>query len=453
MLTPLRPLHQSATAHDLTMPTYRALLHRALQTIALLAFAIGQVQLDPSSSSLPLAYEFSGSSQGWSGTLGGVFTGSADVHATPAGTLEIIPPPLHTGASYFIDSEAMSLAYSDDAFIVLRLRTPGAGANPGTAALAFRDSPAPGPAASASLAAAAAGSAPLPYNYTWPSATTRTRTFATIGDGAFHTYAVPMHPSPRRRPYPRAPALTLLQLRLYPSQLPPSLGSSGAGASGGLGAPQSSAELDFLRIAFAPTLLKVEGCSPLLLWSPPLPNASSAGQQLAPLAYAPTALLQAPFRATRRAPYPLNRYYASSSAALSDTGGAADASLPWASTYNCARAGGDRVTLSGLHFGTATPRITIAGLPCTNVTLELAESRASCTLPALPGTTSGLAGGAGVPVTIANGDMPLLFDSKPLLRYAAPPPPPLHHPPLQMLPPAAWQWPGPSPHWTPAGLP
>ena len=393
---------------------------RPLPLLALCLFLLHAAQgISPTVS---VSYEFNSDSEGWGGTVAGVFTGSAEVAATQWGTLSVFPPPLRSGRPAFIDSPLMNVSYSDDCFVVLRMRLgSGGGANPGTAALSWRQEP------------GEASSAPVPpaYNYSWPSASTHTLQFPTLGDGRFHTYAVPVHPSGRRQPYPSSPPLSLYQMRLQPLLHPASLSSSSGGPTGGLGAPQGTIELDFVRLVQAPTILRVEGCSPVQLWEA---AGSSSGGGLVQQDYTPTPLLQPPYRASRRAPYALNLYYATPSAALTNSGASADSSLPWAATYNCARAGGDRVTITGLHFGAATPpAITVGGQPCTNVTLEVPDRVASCTLPPLAalgasGGASGAAAGWGVPVTLANGDMQVLFDSKPLLRYAAPPPPPARPP-------------------------
>ena len=89
----------------------------------------------------------------------------------------------------------------------------------------------------------------------------------------------------------------------------------------------------------------------------------------------------------------------------------------YATTFNCMRSGGQRITIVGSNFGTADASVTVAGRPCTNVVHVQPQTIVQCTLP--PGL------GKDVSVTVVNGELPGLSDTVKFLSYAVPPPPPL----------------------------
>lgn len=81
-------------------------------------------------------------------------------------------------------------------------------------------------------------------------------------------------------------------------------------------------------------------------------------------------------------------------------------------TYNCLRRGGERIYISGVHFGHAGGRIEVGGRPCRNVRYEVPETVVSCLTPEGEGGI--------VNVTVTDGDMPQLRGTKAYLSYAIP---------------------------------
>ena len=51
-------------------------------------------------------------------------------------------------------------------------------------------------------------------------------------------------------------------------------------------------------------------------------------------------------------------------------------------TYNCNRAGGDRITIMGHNFGRTGARVTVNGRPCHSLVHDVPEMVVSCTAPA-----------------------------------------------------------------------
>lgn len=206
--------------------------------------------------------------------------------------------------------------------------------------------------------------------------------FGVIPDGQYHVYYVPLYPF--KYPIP-AMQYNLTQMRIRPVKF---------GLSG------QAVKIDWIRVVRAPTILMVEGCSNL-----PVAN---AGQSYV----LPTQLW------TRRTGA-LNQYFNLSTQALTLRGLGTESSFnkTYGVTYNCRREGGDRITITGHNFGVSGARVTINGKPCTSLTHDVAETVVSCTAPA--GT------GVSVNVTIANGQLPLLRETKPFFSYTVGPASPL----------------------------
>jgi hypothetical protein len=88
--------------------------------------------------------------------------------------------------------------------------------------------------------------------------------------------------------------------------------------------------------------------------------------------------------------------------------------LPLASTYNCVREGGERISISGKHFGSSDAIVTIDGVECLDVVHVIPEVELQCTLPP---SVSPL--GAASKVVVRNGQLHLLYDEMSVLTYAA----------------------------------
>ncbi|KAL4175222.1 hypothetical protein KRP22_000191 [Phytophthora ramorum] len=93
--------------------------------------------------------------------------------------------------------------------------------------------------------------------------------------------------------------------------------------------------------------------------------------------------------------------------------------LPRASTYNCAREGGELLSISGKHFGTADAIISIDGVECLDIVHVVPEVELQCRLPAVASKWLENPTYPSV-VRVYNGRLLQLFDEVPLLSYAAP---------------------------------
>jgi hypothetical protein len=90
---------------------------------------------------------------------------------------------------------------------------------------------------------------------------------------------------------------------------------------------------------------------------------------------------------------------------------------PYSTTYNCLRAGGERVDIFGKHLGLAGSTVTIAGQLCLNLEVVVDEYHFRCTLPAVS-EHSHL---RDVHVVVSQEDLPLKHDVR-YLSYQEPPP-------------------------------
>lgn len=217
--------------------------------------------------------------------------------------------------------------------------------------------------------------------------------FPVRSDGKYHLYAIPIISTRFAVP---TNITEFTQLRVYPAIV---------SVENGRLYPSKDAVydgtilVDYMRIATAPTILRVEGCSPIVA------DDSVIGKILQE-----TDLLPPVTKPTVRRGYALNQYFSTIDNALLRINASVDSSLPFASTYNCARRGGDRIVISGIHFGSSTPKVLIDHIPCTNVLFLNQQTSVSCITP--PGHRKN------VIVSLSNGDMPVLRDSKPFLSYA-----------------------------------
>jgi hypothetical protein len=199
-------------------------------------------------------------------------------------------------------------------------------------------------------------------------------------DGQWHVYSIPFFPD--RYAVPTRPTI-VSRMRMYPAYDVKGVGS---------------AEIDWVRVMHAPTIMRVEGCSNMT-------GVVSTPNHLPPY-----------MKRVRRGYQSLTQNFATPPEALARVNATADTTLPLASTYNCVPLGGDRITIRGEHFGLLPPKVLINGIKCENVVLDVPQVQASCTLP--PGS------GVNVAVTLANGRLPILTDTKPFLSYTTPAGPP-----------------------------
>ncbi|KAF1775324.1 Immunoglobulin-like fold [Phytophthora cactorum] len=96
----------------------------------------------------------------------------------------------------------------------------------------------------------------------------------------------------------------------------------------------------------------------------------------------------------------------------SSTAECSSMTLPRASTYNCAREGGELISISGKHFGTADAVITIDGVECLDIVHVCRLPPAAAKWEENPTYPS--------VVRVHNGRLLQLFDEVSLLSYAAP---------------------------------
>jgi hypothetical protein len=237
--------------------------------------------------------------------------------------------------------------------------------------------------------------------------------FPVRADGRWHTYAVPLFRRRRALPAPDD-VLPFTQLRLFPALQARTDGATAASIRAGTSpvlqpnAMEGTVLVDFVRVVAAPTVVSVEGCG---AFAQPQRGEGRGGQARG----AETDAVPPTYSPTVRKGYPLNQRFASIGDALNRTNATAGdfASAPLSATYNCARAGGDRILVRGLHFGRserAPPRVAVNGRACTEVVVVEEEEALTCVVP--PGA------GLQVGVTVANGDLPMLTDTKPFLSYA-----------------------------------
>jgi len=208
--------------------------------------------------------------------------------------------------------------------------------------------------------------------------------FPVRGDGQWRTVALPIYDSL---------VGVVSQIRIHPAlAIPRQPGVTEGGPAPMLG---NSFAIDWIRIAVAPAVRQVVGCL----------NRYSTQPSLNP-----------PVADLRPSETLINGYLSTVKTAYGDLSSA----YPYAGTYNCLRAGGERLTLRGRHLGTsiAPPTIAIGGQPCSQVEVDVDEEQVSCTLPKAPenGPLTNL------PVDVRLGDLPDLMASLPYLSYQVPAP-------------------------------
>jgi hypothetical protein len=100
---------------------------------------------------------------------------------------------------------------------------------------------------------------------------------------------------------------------------------------------------------------------------------------------------------------------------------------PIATTYNCARWGGEHLVITGKHFGASDAVVTIDGVECLDVVHVVPEVEIHCLLP--PASDKWRASPTfPSQVRVQLGSLPGLFDQVPALAYASPISTPLQTP-------------------------
>ncbi|KAK1941676.1 hypothetical protein P3T76_006740 [Phytophthora citrophthora] len=160
-----------------------------------------------------------------------------------------------------------------------------------------------------------------------------------------------------------------------------------------------SFSIDWIAFTKAPVVTKVRGCIDKYFDNDNVPGSSGSDKA-------------AHLSCTESESW-TNGFHHSSAAVCSSMG------LPRASTYNCVREGGEQISISGKHFGTADAVITIDGVECLDVVHVVPEEELQCYLP--PVASKWLENPTYPSVVrVFNGRLLQLFDEVPLLSYAAP---------------------------------
>jgi hypothetical protein len=208
-------------------------------------------------------------------------------------------------------------------------------------------------------------------------------TFEIQSDGRYHTYYVPLWHSFNG---------TIAQLRLYPAtnimpdERPSVLGHTFA--------------VDWIKIAKAPTIRRVTGCIDQFYDMLPVSQMILGDTDLED----PVSSITTTLHVTND----FHKYYHTNFFPME--------SKYYASTYNCVRTGGERITLVGKNFGVSNAEVLVNGYPCTDVVHTIPEVEVQCTLG--PSTEKGMG------VTVTNGRLTGLHDTVNQLSYAVPPSPP-----------------------------
>ncbi|KAG5190278.1 hypothetical protein JKP88DRAFT_299373 [Tribonema minus] len=213
--------------------------------------------------------------------------------------------------------------------------------------------------------------------------------FAIIGDGAFHTYYIPVS---------ETFSGLVTQLRVRP-------GIEGAAVPGG--APASPAPqlsdtfiIDWVRVARSPHVYRVRGCVDRYF-----PGTAAAANFTSP-----------------SAPLSTDDWLINDSLAVGATHfGIDNAALPYATTYNCPRGGGYELSITGTNFGAAGAVVTVGGRACAGVRHAAPQTQLTCTLPPAADAALLLSNGT-VAVRVTSGLLPGLWDEVPYLSYATAPP-------------------------------
>lgn len=311
------------------------------------------------------------------------------------------------GHASWIDGPLFDIEVDDSMYVVLRMKHMSGGRYSSIATLWMRN------AAITDFAM----SQDLNIRHEWPENSYFTKSFPIVADGKWHTYVVPLVPHRQLLP---VNTFHMTQLRLFP-QMQTVNGVTSPPASIVPDYSTSIAStvlLDFIRIARAPTIHSVQGCSPIAFAPVDERTVSSVYTSEFLERYTPqpislaTPLIQPPYRETYRDIYALDQFFATSDNALHRVH-ALNSHTQFSSTYNCMRSGGDLITIKGTFFGSSSPEVFVNGKSCPVADFESQRS-VSCYTP--PGT------GSQVSVEVRNSKMPYLYDVKPLLSYAETPP-------------------------------
>ena len=323
----------------------------------------------PEEMNVKLAYEFEDSTEGWGNSSASSM--AAEVYHEP-GELRVVC--LEAGAH--LDSPLFQVPVTDYSHVVIRMAHAGDGTR---GKIKFRRGPeVPDRRFTTGLA-------------TWEDGDFWEQEFQTEGGGeyAYRTYSISLFDTRNTSPTSMG-SITQMRLELAID-----------------GAAGHAFSVQFIRVVNSPCVKQVIGCSavthdPAIL--------GEGGLQY------PVPPYQQWVRPEERT---TSQYFQYAENATVIRGlGSFDSSLPFASTYDCSAAGGDRITIRGNFFGRRGARALVGGRACTHVLHTEPQREITCRVP--PGS------GTAVKVAVAEGSMPILRGEVPFLSYAVgPEPPPL----------------------------
>ncbi|CAM9353688.1 unnamed protein product [Discosporangium mesarthrocarpum] len=225
--------------------------------------------------------------------------------------------------------------------------------------------------------------------------TTQPLDFDIFNDNSFHMYYVPIHLEFQG---------VLAQLRLRPGLEIEAVEGKTLGSK----APMcgDAFEIDWIRLARAPHVNRVEGCLDRAYPDPgPQLGHSYAVSNVSASAKVVNGFLRVGRTEFWRAE-----------------------GFVYGTTHNCLRGGGQTITVSGSAFGEAGANVLVGGVPCSGVshTAKLEQTQLTCVLPPslVPPTEVWMRDGSLETVTVSSGSMPGLQHHVPYLSYQVPPPRP-----------------------------
>jgi hypothetical protein len=232
--------------------------------------------------------------------------------------------------------------------------------------------------------------------------------FEVFNDGEWHVYYAPLWQHYKGN---------ITQLRLLPVVETASAGQPSIG---------NTFSIDFIKIAKAPTIMKVEGCinrnwaGPTGTYNATVGHASVVHTRDFSGLYNETHHLATNYVHTVHVDsvynVPTLQYVQTidSQTTRSD--------LPYSRTYNCLPEGGELITITGTNFGVwdgAADSVLIGGIPCRDVRMTVPEMQIQCITPAGLGLdATKRSAGTDLPVRLTNGRLPGLYDVQTYFSYA-----------------------------------
>jgi hypothetical protein len=212
--------------------------------------------------------------------------------------------------------------------------------------------------------------------------------FEVLNDGRFHNYYIPLW---------KHFFGIVTQLRLHPAMA----------TTGGIRGPVlgDTFALDWVKFAKAPTVRRVVGCIDKFY---PTVNLGYGVSNLTTTQHVTNGFQY--YYHTNHFPLSPGTVTREEGTYVAEGGQA----FPYATSYNCHREGGQRISITGINFGASDAAVTVGGQPCTNVVHTKAETELQCTLPA--------GNGLNQEVHVTNGALTSLSGGMPYLSYAVAPP-------------------------------